>query len=319
MDPRGTWKIRRHAADGDLPGDTDAVDPSNPDVAEENIDNPLPLNPEVEAPVIGRFAYMNDLMDMAMTPKNQAMSLPSDVLNQIRQDVAVTFGMSYATRDDPLTQLLLDVYPALAPAGDNPKDGLQASNLDVLYEQMKSKYAQGNQEMEGKFDAALAVAKLSASGQDEKGKAISAEFAKRVTVQLSSPNKQQMQASTWRIRTTKVSQNLDPLQAQPLNDNSDPLSTQPFQSLNDLKTKIVEMGRPQEGESSQDSIKRIYEKVFDMVGPEHEDRAKAALKSLYQFGVISELWSLFQEIGLAAPIDQEVIGEIMQKIGRAHV
>jgi hypothetical protein len=49
-----------------------------------------------------------------------------------------------------------------------------------------------------------------------------------------------------------------------------------------------------------------------MVGPEHEDRAKAALKSLYQFGVISELWSLFQEIGLAAPIDQEVIGEIMQ-------
>lgn len=311
MDSRGTWKIRRHAADGDLPGDTETVDPANPDVAEENLDNPLPLNPEVEAPVIGRFAYMNDLMVMATNPKNQAMSLPSDVLNQIRQDVAMTFGMSYAT-GDPLSQLLIDVDASLALAGDNPKDGLHASRLDSLYEQMKSKYAQGNQELEGKFDAALALSKVSASGQDAQGKAISNEFARKVTVQLSSPNKQQMQASTWRIRTTKVSQNPDPLQAQPLNDNSDPLSTQPFQSLNDLKTKIVEMGRPQEGESSQDSIKRIYEKVFDMVGPEHEDRAKAALKSLYQFGVISELWSLFQEIGLAAPIDQEVIGEIMQ-------
>lgn len=303
MEPRGTWKIRRLAQDEGDPG-TEPVDPANPDVAEENLDNPLPLNPEVEAPVIGRFAYMNDLMDMAMSPKNQAMSLPSDVLNQIRQDVAMAFGMSYATKDDPITQFLLDVYPALAPAGDNPKDGLHSSNLDVVYTQMKSKYAQGNQEVESKFDSALATAKISAAGQDEKGKAISNEFAKRISVQLSSPNKQQMQASTW--RKTRIAQ-VEPMP------QSDPLSSQPFQSLNDLKAKIVEMGRPQqEGESSQDSIKRVYEKVFDMVGPEHEDRAKAALKSLYQFGIVCELWSLFQEIGLAAPIDQEVIGEIMQ-------
>lgn len=288
MATRGTWKIRRIAQDS-LPGDPgpESPEPGDPDVQPET---PI-LDPMVTADQLGRIAYLNSLWR-----GYQNKGLDSVVVGNIKNQVASNQGINVMAGDE-ISQMLIDAG-VNAPGGDNPKDAILPDNIDTVFAQLKSQYGEDNPEMASNIDAALEKARQAAYNQDASGNSVQADFSTLFAQELQKARGGRPLASRWGLVKT----------AQPV----DPLVMEPFQSIDDMKARLLELGRPQEGEESENALRRVYEKVLAMVGPEHTDRAKAAVKAFYQFGKVADLWSLFQELGLAAPIDQEVIGEIME-------
>lgn len=304
-------------------------EPADPDV---NPETPVLLDPMVTADQLGRIAYLNYLWKAY-----QNKGVDAVVLGNIKNQVASNQGINVMAGDE-ISQMLLDAGVA-APGGDNPKDAVFPDNIDTIFAQLKSKYGgEDNPQMGENIDQALAKARQASLNQDASGNNVQTNFTQLFTQELQKTKGGRM-ASRWSLASSREVNSLDeaikelsrpdmevieirkddPIvagmiersflkTAQPV----DPLVMQPFQSVDDMKARLIEMGRPMEGERSEESLKRVYEKVLAMVGPEHEDRAKAAVKAFYQFGKVADLWSLFQELGLAAPIDQEVIGEIME-------
>jgi hypothetical protein len=88
---------------------------------------------------------------------------------------------------------------------------------------------------------------------------------------------------------------------------ADPLSSESFSSVAQLRERLLQF-------PGEEGRAKLYNKVFDMVGPENEDRAKEALAKFFQglAGGIFDLYRILQEQGLASPIDEEMVGQIMQ-------
>ena len=286
MAPRGTWKIRRLAQDAELPGDPgpDVADPTADPTDPIDANQPV-LDPLVSAEMIGRIAFLN-----ALFRGYQNKGLDTVVLGNIKNQVASAQGINVMVGDE-ISNMLLDAG-VNSPGGDNPKDALLPENMDVVFNQLKSQYGEGDPDMSSKIDQAITLAKQFALNQNGSGNVVKEDFRSRAAKEV-----QKLRGGRVASKTAQA---------------PDPMSFEPFQSLNEMKSRLLGDGRPQEGEPPDAAMSRVYEKVLGMVGPEHDDRAKAALKSFYQFGNVADLWALFQELGFAAPIDQEVIGEIMQ-------
>jgi ketosteroid isomerase-like protein len=115
-------------------------------------------------------------------------------------------------------------------------------------------------------------------------------------------------ASSYNRKRVLAQSPQPPVQEQVASDPlGDPLSSEPFRSVDQLKSSILQF-------HGEDGRAELYNKVFDLVGPEDEDRAKEALAKFFQglAGGLFDLYRIFQEKGLASPIDEEMVGQIMQ-------
>lgn len=85
--------------------------------------------------------------------------------------------------------------------------------------------------------------------------------------------------------------------------DQDPLSVDKFESVEQLRQTLIQLG----------PNNATYDKLFDLVGPDNEDSAKSALAKFFEGspGGLCVLYDLLVKAGVASPIDQKTIGELM--------
>lgn len=87
-------------------------------------------------------------------------------------------------------------------------------------------------------------------------------------------------------------------------DGHNPMSVEKFESVEQLRQALIMLG----------PTKETYDRLFDLVGPDSEDSAKSALAKFFEGspGGLCVLYDLLVKAGVASPVDQQTIGDLME-------
>lgn len=88
-------------------------------------------------------------------------------------------------------------------------------------------------------------------------------------------------------------------------DMSNPLTSGKFESMDELKSTLIELGPKSE----------VYNRIFELVGKDNEDSAKSALSKFFQGApaALCVLYDMLIKAGVASPVDEGIIGGLMEK------
>ena len=87
-------------------------------------------------------------------------------------------------------------------------------------------------------------------------------------------------------------------------DMSNPLSGGKFESMEELKSTLIQFGPKPE----------TYNRIFELVGKDNEDSAKSALSKFFQGSPagLCILYDMLIKAGVASPVDESIIGGLME-------
>lgn len=108
-----------------------------------------------------------------------------------------------------------------------------------------------------------------------------------------------------RIVTAQEGLGLPAVASPPPANMSNPLIDGQITSMDELKDALLNMGATEE----------TYNLVFNLVGMDNEDSAKSALKEFFKgsSAALCVLYELLIKAGIASPIDESIIGGLMEK------